>query len=137
MRKKAVVIKKNHLFYIDAETVESKSGRKFMSLLSAILKYGNERSPGHHRSHSGSSFHAPQDIQDAANNLKKRHIPSIKDFEIIKPISRGAYGFVQYFLLILQKNNIQSTCLSTVTVSLQFIQKKKKKKKKIILKIFI
>ncbi|KND05118.1 AGC protein kinase [Spizellomyces punctatus DAOM BR117] len=59
------------------------SGKRFMSIFSALLRGGKE----HRRTSSVNSIGA--DI-----NERRHKIPSIRDFEIIKPISRGAFGKV-------------------------------------------
>ncbi|KAJ3124872.1 hypothetical protein HK098_000810 [Nowakowskiella sp. JEL0407] len=53
---------------------------KFISLFAAILKGSNHR-------RSGSNISSNE-------HKKKQKMPSIRDFEIIKPISRGAFGKV-------------------------------------------
>ncbi|KAJ3282187.1 hypothetical protein HK104_011050 [Borealophlyctis nickersoniae] len=62
-------------------------GKGFMSLLAALLRGGN-----HRRSPSAHSLTAGSDA--AAERERRNKIPSIRDFEIIKPISRGAFGKV-------------------------------------------
>ncbi|KAJ3156198.1 hypothetical protein HDU86_003961 [Geranomyces michiganensis] len=57
-------------------------GSRFMSIFSALLKGGKE----HRRSPSGVGIGEPAAV--------RKPIPSIRDFEIIKPISRGAFGKV-------------------------------------------
>ncbi|TPX69311.1 hypothetical protein SpCBS45565_g02508 [Spizellomyces sp. 'palustris'] len=59
------------------------SGKRFMSIFSALLRGGKE----HRRTSSVNSIGA--DLND-----RRHKIPSIRDFEIIKPISRGAFGKV-------------------------------------------
>ncbi|KAJ3135736.1 hypothetical protein HDU90_003812 [Geranomyces variabilis] len=57
-------------------------GSRFMSIFSALLKGGKE----HRRTPSGVGIGDPAAV--------RKPIPSIRDFEIIKPISRGAFGKV-------------------------------------------
>ncbi|KAI8828722.1 hypothetical protein BJ741DRAFT_414238 [Chytriomyces cf. hyalinus JEL632] len=62
-------------------------GKKFMSLFTAFLKGSQKK--------GASNAVAPTAIDSSLQERdKKRKIPSIHDFEIIKPISRGAFGKV-------------------------------------------
>ncbi|KAJ3071399.1 hypothetical protein HDU98_005397 [Podochytrium sp. JEL0797] len=73
----------------DGSSTGSGTGKKFMSLFTALLKGGNQRKPNTPTSSYGSTSDISFDERD-----RKRKIPSINDFEIIKPISRGAFGKV-------------------------------------------
>ncbi|KAJ3090820.1 hypothetical protein HK102_002563 [Quaeritorhiza haematococci] len=65
-------------------------GKRFMSLFAALLR-GNHRG----RSLSNQSLNSTNaSVTDLSNQQKRNNIPSIRDFEILKPISRGAYGKV-------------------------------------------
>ncbi|KAJ3189994.1 hypothetical protein HDU85_000285 [Gaertneriomyces sp. JEL0708] len=61
----------------ESEARQAIGGKKFMSILSALLRGGKE----HKRSTSSLAE-------------RRNKIPSIRDFEIITPISRGAFGKV-------------------------------------------
>ncbi|KAJ3254370.1 hypothetical protein HDU77_004108 [Chytriomyces hyalinus] len=62
-------------------------GKRFMSLFTAFLKGSQKK--------AASNVVAPTAIDSSLQERdKKRKIPSIHDFEIIKPISRGAFGKV-------------------------------------------
>ncbi|CAJ0754462.1 15297_t:CDS:10 [Entrophospora sp. SA101] len=69
-----------------------RGGKKLISLFAAVLRGGNSRSG------NNSSSKETTGIPIAANGDNKggakTKIPSIQDFEIIKPISRGAFGKV-------------------------------------------
>ncbi|CAI2165049.1 12774_t:CDS:10 [Funneliformis geosporum] len=70
-----------------------KGGKKLISLFAAVLRGGNNRSA------SNSSLNkdgiAPSTLVSNGEKIgSKTKIPSIQDFEIIKPISRGAFGKV-------------------------------------------
>ncbi|KAI0240042.1 hypothetical protein L0F63_001246 [Massospora cicadina] len=74
-----------------SETDSPSAPRKLVSLLMGMLKRNGRRayeSPGVSPREEGASARASSTI------LRKPHIPSIEDFEIIKPISRGAFGRV-------------------------------------------
>ncbi|KAJ3333589.1 hypothetical protein HDU76_006330 [Blyttiomyces sp. JEL0837] len=59
-------------------------GRKFMSLFTALLKGGLSYRRG-----------TQPEVLSATNEKEKKYkVPTIQDFEIIKPISRGAFGKV-------------------------------------------
>ncbi|KAJ3181270.1 hypothetical protein HDU87_001401 [Geranomyces variabilis] len=62
--------------------VSISGGSRFMSIFSALLKGGKE----HRRTPSNVGIGDPAAV--------RKPIPSIRDFEIIKPISRGAFGKV-------------------------------------------
>ncbi|CAG8437191.1 10667_t:CDS:10 [Ambispora gerdemannii] len=71
----------------------SKGGKTLMSLFTAVLRGGNSRTA------STTSLNNKDggNVQSSATGDKmgsKTKIPSIQDFEIIKPISRGAFGKV-------------------------------------------
>jgi hypothetical protein len=70
--------------YLSGRSLEnsSPSGNKFINLLSAILKGGS-----HKRTQSSASSNSYSDL--SGEKEKRRKIPNIRDFEIIKPISRG------------------------------------------------
>jgi len=70
----------------------SRSGKKLISLFTAILRGVNGRgnnSPGNKDSNNSNGTSVNGDKMGA-----KTRVPSIQDFEIIKPISRGAFGKV-------------------------------------------
>ncbi|KAJ3031801.1 hypothetical protein HK097_005406, partial [Rhizophlyctis rosea] len=75
----------------------SGGGKKFMSLFAALLR------GGHHR--RSPSAHSVNSAVDAPPDRPTTKIPSIHDFEIIKPISRGAFGKV-YLARKLKTNDL-------------------------------
>ncbi|RUS15158.1 hypothetical protein BC937DRAFT_92831 [Endogone sp. FLAS-F59071] len=68
-------------------------GKKFMSLFAALLRGGRQRPVG---STSATSTAAGS----LSAGKKKSKLPSIRDFEIIKPISRGAFGCVNCLICL-------------------------------------
>ncbi|CAG8544026.1 1789_t:CDS:2, partial [Cetraspora pellucida] len=63
----------------------SRSGKKLISLFTAILRGVNGR---------GSNSPSKDANNSNCTSGAKTRVPSIQDFEIIKPISRGAFGKV-------------------------------------------
>ncbi|KAJ9057698.1 hypothetical protein DSO57_1020171 [Entomophthora muscae] len=75
----------------ETDIPSSSTSRKLVSLLVGMLTRNLRRPPGSPNTSprdDGASYRAPGTI------ARKPHIPSIEDFEIIKPISRGAFGRV-------------------------------------------
>ncbi|CAG8541479.1 11750_t:CDS:10 [Ambispora leptoticha] len=71
----------------------SKGGKTLMSLFTAVLRGGNSRTSSMNSLNNKDGGN----VQSSATGDKmgsKTKIPSIQDFEIIKPISRGAFGKV-------------------------------------------
>ncbi|RHZ82277.1 hypothetical protein Glove_110g77 [Diversispora epigaea] len=66
-------------------------GKKLISLFTAVLRGGNGRAGSNLNKDASNSGSRSINNEDKGSKTK---IPSIQDFEIIKPISRGAFGKV-------------------------------------------
>ncbi|CAG8441902.1 11862_t:CDS:10 [Diversispora eburnea] len=66
-------------------------GKKLISLFAAVLRGGNGRAGSNSNKDASNSGNRSINNEDKGSKTK---IPSIQDFEIIKPISRGAFGKV-------------------------------------------
>ncbi|CAG8601869.1 18016_t:CDS:10, partial [Acaulospora morrowiae] len=71
-----------------------RGGKKLISLFAAVLRGGNSRASNNNSSTKDSSNTGGAPITNGDKVGAKTKIPSIQDFEIIKPISRGAFGKV-------------------------------------------
>ncbi|CAG8789261.1 13938_t:CDS:2, partial [Dentiscutata erythropus] len=66
--------------------------RRFISLFTAVLRGGNSRSSSLSSKETANSSNTT--VANGDKVTAKTKVPSIQDFEIIKPISRGAFGKV-------------------------------------------
>ncbi|KAJ3100290.1 hypothetical protein HDU97_002381 [Phlyctochytrium planicorne] len=76
---------------LSPNSTASEKGNKFISLFAALLRGGHNR-----RVTSAQIGTPPSEVNtgNVPDKDRKTKIPSIHDFEIIKPISRGAFGKV-------------------------------------------
>ncbi|CAG8482877.1 23179_t:CDS:10 [Rhizophagus irregularis] len=71
-----------------------KGGKKLISLFAAMLRGGNSRGSNLNSPLNKDSVTPSTPVTNGEKIGSKTKIPSIQDFEIIKPISRGAFGKV-------------------------------------------
>ncbi|CAG8651267.1 24573_t:CDS:2, partial [Racocetra persica] len=79
--------------YDSDSPLPSRSGKKLISLFTAILRGVNGRGSNPPSKESNNSNSNSTSVNGDKLGAKTR-VPSIQDFEIIKPISRGAFGKV-------------------------------------------
>ncbi|KAG9290882.1 hypothetical protein G9A89_011032 [Geosiphon pyriformis] len=85
-------IKSSPAYDSDYNPPPPKGGKTFISLFTAVLRGGNSRTASTSSlNKDGGSLSSPASGEKMGSKTK---IPSIQDFEIIKPISRGAFGKV-------------------------------------------
>ncbi|RIB15849.1 kinase-like domain-containing protein [Gigaspora rosea] len=78
--------------FIDSDNAPPR--RKLISLFTAVLRGGNSRSSSISNKDTANSSNTTIANGDKVVKTSKTKVPSIQDFEIIKPISRGAFGKV-------------------------------------------
>ncbi|CAG8627203.1 16479_t:CDS:10, partial [Gigaspora rosea] len=76
----------------EADSDNAPPRRKLISLFTAVLRGGNSRSSSISNKDTANSSNTT--IANGDKVTSKTKVPSIQDFEIIKPISRGAFGKV-------------------------------------------
>ncbi|CAG8568211.1 15635_t:CDS:10, partial [Acaulospora colombiana] len=79
---------------IDSDNNPPARGKKLISLFAAVLRGGNSRANNNNSSPKDPGNSCSAQITNGDKVGAKTKIPSIQDFEIIKPISRGAFGKV-------------------------------------------